>query len=115
MNRIDVKKCASLLKEYDNYLAPTETYNESMKDSTDIHIFKNNSLTSGKTDNKGIFSLLSEDSATFLKQFRMNSNMSIVQQDKLGIVDRATPLSATSTEPRVIASKTVVLFGMYLV
>ena len=83
------------LTEY--YTAAPESYNEAtMKDSTDIHIFENNSSTSGKTDSNGIFSLLSEDSATFLNQFRMDSNMRIVQQDNLGVVNRTTPPPKTA-------------------
>ena len=104
------------LTEY--YLAATETYDKEncdkdiLNNSTVILIFKdkNNSITSGKTsddkeDNKGIFSLLNEDSATFLKQFRMNSNMRIVQQDTLGKVNR-TPPPSKSKKPDLYKSAT---------
>ena len=71
------------------YLAETETYDEStMSGTSDVHIFQNNSPTSAKTSSSGIFSLLSKDSATFLKQFRMDSIMKVTQQELLGVMVR---------------------------
>ena len=73
--------------------------------TSNIEIYNNSSTTSGKTDSKGIFSLLSDDSATFLKQFRRNSNMRIVQQDNLGTIDRTLPSIETTSGPKVTVSK----------
>ncbi|MBQ3601581.1 MAG: fibro-slime domain-containing protein [Lachnospiraceae bacterium] len=74
------------------YPATTESYDAlTMSGSTTIHIFENNQVTSGKTDVDGIFSLLDGNSATFLKQFRMDSNMRIVTQEYLGKMVRSDP------------------------
>ena len=83
----------------ENYLPQVESYNKDENyNDNQIYIFQNNASTSGRTDSSGIFSLLSEDSATFINQFRMDSNMRIVQQDILGMVNRTRPPSKAEAE-----------------
>ena len=85
----------------------TYNFSEEHLASKDEHILKNINVTSGITDNNGTFSLLSDNSATFLKQFKKNSIMRIVQNEYLGKVNNRTetPTKTTVLQPSVTVSK----------
>lgn len=62
---------------------------------TDNKILINEEKTTGVTDGSGILSLLSEDSAMYLNQFKKGSSMWLVLQDDLATINRKSGINSS--------------------
>ena len=66
--------------------------------ATNSNILVNETVTSGITDENGLFNLFYDDSATFLKQFATGSRMKVVQKDSLMTPERYTETLSESLD-----------------